>query len=474
MIKLKSHFSIFLFLMFFAGTAISGPLSFDFNNASVLERISETKYKLSDGNEPLVKSSLTGENASNILCLKLSFSGGFLPGAHISKVSFKTGRSQHNSLYADVTVAKPMLLGFTFYVKEDLDNVSCTKLFSLKKGLNRLQGYIRIPPGSPVTSFDIFTLYPSYGDEVFIDNLRLEGWPPKNDMPMRFNNALYLGQNKFTSLPNYWPKLPPFEVLIWERKVKSLYDLVYLEYKKRPKHRYSISAEEYENEFKNLYEKIKSSTPSAILAKFRQGDTGFSPEDNTAIYTGWKDCFINATEPTPSFLYEAKEARGKEKALEIYTSRRSSIFEVDLSSIPKGAKILAARFFIVRSSGLSMKFPDNAFFVVQPCTKNWVENEVNGLQYANGKPWGEACGMNWDEKDPDFLPVVITHGWGESTTGAIGIDFTTAVRYWVTEDKPNHGFIFYSLEGHYSRMNVHSKEADNVKDRPCLMVIYEK
>ena len=45
-------------------------------------------------------------------------------------------------------------------------------------------------------------------------------------------------------------------------------------------------------------------------------------------------------------------------------------------------------------------------WVVEPCNRPWVEQEVNAFQYAKGKFWKQVGGFNWGD-DPDFLPMFL-------------------------------------------------------------------
>ena len=74
--------------------------------------------------------------------------------------------------------------------------------------------------------------------------------------------------------------------------------------------------------------------------------------------------------------------------------------QVDLSGIPAGAKILAARLVLSRTTDGKPTKPN--VFVAEPCARPWVEEEANCYEYAAGKFWKAVSGTYHGE-DPDFL-----------------------------------------------------------------------
>ena len=49
-------------------------------------------------------------------------------------------------------------------------------------------------------------------------------------------------------------------------------------------------------------------------------------------------------------------------------------------------------------------------------------------------------------------------------------DFTLAVRYWISGDHPNHGFMLHGDSRDY--MTAYAREARDLKNRPAVLVIY--
>jgi hypothetical protein len=163
---------------------------------------------------------------------------------------------------------------------------------------------------------------------------------------------------------------------------------------------------------------------------------------------------------------------GKESSHEIFMRHRSPLMRVDLSSIAVGSKILAAGLIIVRAYDKPVKehSPNKPnMWVVEPCNRPWVEDEVNAYEYARDKFWKAIGGMYWG-KDPDFLPIYLAHGASQGKVNCW--DFTEGVRFWTNGRHPNHGFMLHGNAGDWMA-RAHSREAKEVKDRPAVWVIYE-
>jgi hypothetical protein len=98
---------------------------------------------------------------------------------------------------------------------------------------------------------------------------------------------------------------------------------------------------------------------------------------------------------------------------------------------------------------------------------------VNGYEYAKDKFWKSVGGFlkpeSYQGDDPDFRPVYLAYG---PCTGSVGTwDFTQALKFWVEDGNPNHGFFFHGDSNDY--MKVLSREFKDAKKRPAIMAIYE-
>ena len=151
---------------------------------------------------------------------------------------------------------------------------------------------------------------------------------------------------------------------------------------------------------------------------------------------------------------------------------RSPLMQVDLSSIPASAKILAAQLVVVRANDkfLDDHNPDKkpTMWVVEPCNRPWEESRVNTFEYAQDRFWKEIGGMSWGD-DPDFRPLFVAHGPG---LGKVNVwDFTHAVRHWTSGQNANHGFMLHGDSHDY--LISHTRETIELQNRPAVLVIYE-
>jgi hypothetical protein len=226
-----------------------------------------------------------------------------------------------------------------------------------------------------------------------------------------------------------------------------------------------------EADFRTTYETLKKKHPRAVLAVFRDGDRGFDPAHPDRVYSGWTDAYWSSHGPDGETV-ERSTNRGKQSLHEIFMRHRSPLMRVDLSSIPGGSRILAARLIIIRATDRFSKDhnPNKPnMWVVEACNRPWKEYEVNGYEYARDKFWKAIGGMYWGD-DPDFLPLYLAHGPSQGKVN--WWDFTEAVRFWSGGKHVNHGFMLHGNAGDYLA-RAHSREARQVKDRPAVLVVYE-
>jgi hypothetical protein len=146
------------------------------------------------------------------------------------------------------------------------------------------------------------------------------------------------------------------------------------------------------------------------------------------------------------------------------------MMRVDLSSIPPGSGILAARLIMVRATDTSNEKVEknSSMWVMEPCNRPWEEDEVNAFEYAKDKFWTAVGGFHWGE-DPDFLPTFLAFGPGHPKVTSW--DFTEAVRFWTSGKHPNHGGMLHGDSVDY--MTAHTRKAKEMKNRPAVLVIYE-
>jgi hypothetical protein len=166
------------------------------------------------------------------------------------------------------------------------------------------------------------------------------------------------------------------------------------------------------------------------------------------------------------------ENHGGAETQEIFMRHRSPLMRVDLSNIPVGSQILAARLIVVRATDMVVDDRDPrknpTIWVVEPCNRPWEEHEVNAFEYAKDQFWQEVGGFHWAD-DPDFLPTFLAYGPGRGKVN--WWDFNLAVRFWTSGEHANHGFMLHGDSRDY--MIGYTREAKEIKNRPAVLVIYE-
>ena len=228
--------------------------------------------------------------------------------------------------------------------------------------------------------------------------------------------------------------------------------------------------EEIEADVKAQLEELKKKHPGAVLAVLRNGAKGYDPASPDKVYSGWKDCGTTAHPPT-SLTVASLRNIGKAEKMETVFRLHPALMRVDLSSIPVGARVLAARLLLVRAHPLAKAWDTKpTLFVAEPCNRPWQEFEMNSFEYAKDKFWKEAWGMSWNGADPDFYPLFLAHGPSQGRTNTW--DFTRAVNYWTDGKRVNHGFTMYAAPKYIDHLWVHTRKTKEVKNRPTLFVIY--
>ncbi len=78
--------------------------------------------------------------------------------------------------------------------------------------------------------------------------------------------------------------------------------------------------------------------------------------------------------------------------------------------------------------------------------------------------------MTWGE-DGDCDAVFLAHGPAGGKT--CSWDFAEAVKYWTDGKHANNGFILYGAGKYVDYLHIRTREVKEIKDRPCVAVIYE-
>src|SRR5262249_17413680 len=109
------------------------------------------------------------------------------------------------------------------------------------------------------------------------------------------------------------------------------------------------TVDQVEADFRERYDELKKTHKGAVLVTLRDGEKGYDPAHPDRAYDGWKDAYFNSHGPDGAFVARA-ENQGKRASHEIFMRHRSPLMRVDLSSVPRGARILAAELVIVRAN----------------------------------------------------------------------------------------------------------------------------
>jgi hypothetical protein len=471
---MRSLFSFVILALFSAGPASAADrpavkMLFDFEDETDLKAWTDLKLPDAKEKEPPAKIELSTDHAtSGKRSLKISFAGGTWPT--ITTTQVLDNWLPYQTFLADVTVSRPCLVGFTALQEKskrgdgyDLSVTRWTKTAFLRQGTNHVSASVpNINDAAiharwgKVVRFEIFMYEPHVGESIYVDNIRLKA--EKESVPsskVRFTGA---GTDLEQVVASSAASNPAATAVIeLGKKLKGRWS------KSEPK-----TVAQIEKEFEGQFEELKKKHPRAVLAILRDGEKGYDLSQPGKVYAGWKDAHINSHGPDGCFVGRAHNS-GKSGTLEIFMRHRSALMRVDLSSIPQGADILAAKLVIVRAgSGKNQNAEQPNMWVVEPCNRPWEEYEVNAFQYAKDKFWKEIGGFYWGD-DPDFLPIFLAYGPGQPKVNCW--DFAEAVRFWTSGQHANHGFMLHGDSKDY--MIGHTREAAQIKDRPAVLAIYE-
>jgi len=436
-------------------------LLFDFEDPADLKAWSNLELPGAKVKEPAAKLELSDDHAtSGKKSLKVTFAGGHWPT--ITTTQVPTDWMPYWTFKADVTVSRHCVVGFTVMQERsqrgggwDATVSRWTKTEFLKPGRNTVVGILHDPnnysinaKNGKVVRFEIYMYNPQEGEAIFVDNIRI--LTAKETKPPVITKFAVLGTDLMVS----------GEISGVRELGKKLKDKW-----KKPEEK---SLDEVEGAFRKQYEELKKKHPRAVLAILRDGEKGFDPAQPDKVYAGWKDAYFSSHGPDGMYRTRA-ENLARAQTQEIFMRHRSPLMRVDLSSIPTGSRILAARLIVVRATVDGRDARNNpTMWVVEPCNRPWEEYEVNAFQYAKDKFWKQVGGFHWS-KDPDFLPVFLAYGPGRGKVN--WWDFTLAVRFWTSGDHPNHGFMLHGDSRDY--MMAHTRKAKEIKNRPAVLVVYE-
>jgi hypothetical protein len=423
--------------------------------------------------EPDVKIEWTTESATRGQhAMKLTFSGGRMPT--ISAPAPLDDWRPYKGFAADVTASRTCIVVFRAMAATSKYGTAYVE------GCSRWEFAARLSAGKNtvvapqthgaesgpdkvwknVQTFQIYMLQPTDGEVITIDNIRLLETKPKT-------TSAY---NEDTQ----WPK-EGFRVAGSELVVKNADDLgERLKLKETWRKPEARTVEQWEADIRRQFDEIKKSHPRAVLAMLRQGQKGYDPAHPDREFTGWQ-CGYGPTHLPMALAMACSTNAGKVDDCEACPRSRPSYHRVDLSSIPKGSRVLAARLMMVRSLVLEGPPWDNwrtkpTLIVTEPVNRPWKEYEVTVFEYAKDKFWTDFAAQCWGE-DGDCAPVYLSYGPGSGKVNSW--DFTYAVRYWTEGKHANHGFIISSAPAYLDALRVFTYRCKELQNRPCVAVIYE-
>ena len=430
--------------------------------------------------EPSVKFSAADEHAAEgSRALKLEFDGGFKPCVSLKIPEASANDFFSPTLIANVYVSRTCIVGFRLLPEGGVVGKCWEKLARLEPGMNKVKALLvpNIQEGAP-KELHIYMYSPKKGEVIWLSSIGVSTLAVKTEAAYSQYNPTVIGLNQHDyPMVGHFPKLDKkIKILgtdieavdgrdLWT-KIKNL---------KKPEAGNSLTAVQTEEAFRAEYETIKKAKPKAVMALFRQDDSGFDRNDPARKYTGWSDAELQGHDPASGYANHAMSCRGKLAKSELFLRRRCCLMRADLSVIPAGSEILKATLMIIRNGKAENQSYAYASAVwgADACNRKWVEAEVNCVEYAKDKFWKEIDGMCWSGDDPDFLPLMLACQVGcGGGDGAGRWDFTEAVKYWTDGKHENNGFSLWSMyDWDYFMMNT--KEAADIKDRPAMMVIYE-
>lgn len=467
MMRITTALALFALL---GGAPRVETMLFDFEEADDAARWTAMTIPEAKTESPAPSVELSQESAtSGKNSLKITFKGGLWPAVACDRIAAPGDWTEFQTLRADVTVDRPCIVGFRALQARSLepemikkfDGRACwDKTATLEPGRNEItvvlhdRSYPLNPKLGDVVRFAIYAYKPADGLTVYVDRVRVcSDWPEPHNIG--YFSPFSCDGYSTAKMRDYEAAkaMTRFRVAGTDKTVADVVELG-----KSMREGWSeppdFTLEQAEAQFKALTEELRKQHPGAVAVVLRDGENG---------YTGWRDTHISSHGPDGPNDWRTGSF-GKKDALEAFMRHRSVLLRVDLSPIPAGATVLAARLWLTRTEGKPKK---PSWWVAEPCNRDWDEDGANGYEYAPGRFWKAVNGTYYG-KDPDFDPVYLAQG--RSGGPLSEWDFTEAVRYWLSPGHPNRGFFLHGDSQDY--MKIHSREAKDVAKRPALAVVY--
>src|SRR5262245_56503115 len=260
---------------------------------------------------------LSTENAtSGKHSLKITFAGGEWPT--IATTRIPEDWLTHQTLRAEVTVSRPALVGCTVMQEKSLRGVGWdemvsrwTKTVLCRAGKNEMIASLRQPNEYSISArfgkvvrFEIFMYEPRNGESIFVDNIRLSAEKEATIPAVRF--AVVGSDRTVADVLELGKQLKPG----WKPSVPRTVD-------------------EVEADFARVYEKLKLTSPRAVMAIFRDGKKGYDPAHPERVCASWSDAHVNGHGPDSNTDGRSKNT-GKGGMEEIFMRHRSAMMRADL------------------------------------------------------------------------------------------------------------------------------------------------
>ena len=465
------------------GWAAEDAVLFDFGMEDAVKDWTPTKLPEVQKEQPapkveIVPASEAAAPGQAGKCLKITFDGGDWPVVGTTKIPVAGNWKAFQSLEADLTVDRPSVAYFRVCQgKPDEKGKQhlWEKTMILPPGRSEVtlmirSGISRIDPqNGDITAFIIGMFQPEKGQALLVGNVLLSpDWPPPNVLGW-YSPYNHDGYSAAVAREYQRTKaLTRFKVLGTDMEVADLPEL-----SSKLKAKWTKPApktiEQVEADFKAEFEKLKNGHPKAVMAILREGEKGYDPANPDKPYVGWKFVYISCHGPDGPNSGREKTPT-KYETVEVFMRHRSILTRADLSSIPKGASVLAARLVVTRAGGADLRVPEKPnLWVAEPCNRDWDDKSANCYFHARGKLWKGVSGLYYGDA-PDYWPVFLAHG--PAGGGAVSDwDFTEAMKFWLDGKHENHGFFLHGDSNDY--MVAFTPLAKDIKRRPAILVIYE-
>jgi hypothetical protein len=453
------------------GPSASETMLFDFEEAQDAGRWAAMKLPEAKSDSPDPAVELSDDHVtSGKHSLKITFHGGFWPAVACDRIAAPGDWKEYLTLRADVSVDRPCIIGFRALQARSLeaemikafDGRACwDKTATLEPGRNEItvllhdRSYPLNPKLGNVVRFAIYAYKPEDGLAVYVDRVRVSSdWPEPHNIgyfsPFSCDGFSTAKMRDFEAAKS----MTRFRVAGSDLTVADVIELGKKQRKEGWTEPEEYRLEQAEASFKALLEELRKQHPGAVSIVLRDGLNG---------YAGWRDTHISSHGPDGPNDWRTGSF-GRKDSLEAFMRHRSILMKVDLSPLPAGSRILAARLLLTRTEGKPKK-PN--LWVAEPCNRPWDEDGANGYEYAPGRFWKAVNGTYYG-KDPDFHPLYLAQG--SSGWPLCEWDFTEAVRYWMSPEHANHGFFLHGDAQDY--MRIHSRETRDLSKRPALEIVY--